>query len=250
MRTRSFPAGSRGAHRCRQRHRYQLEPARPAGSGRRQSATKIQPRILMPGEDHFLRHAACRSPHRFPSDCRICSATPFTSMNCPAGTATTRPVTAGSYSSQHRPGTAAAGKGFAPGGFWPLCGCGFSAHRSGGGWTTFSSCSDYSCSAPGWARSFGRSRPLRWRIPSRWSLSIYGVIRLPSSVTEPLIAASIVFIAVENLFTSEPQAVAALRRALWLEWAHPRPGVCQRLCASGPAAQQLSPRPRRLQRRR
>lgn len=34
-------------------------------------------------------------------------------------------------------------------------------------------------------------------------LSIYGVIRLPSSITEPLIAASIVYIAVENICTGE-----------------------------------------------
>ena len=36
-------------------------------------------------------------------------------------------------------------------------------------------------------------------------LSIYGVIRLPPSITEPLIAASIVCIAVENLFESKLQ---------------------------------------------
>ena len=36
-------------------------------------------------------------------------------------------------------------------------------------------------------------------------LSVYGVIRLPPSITEPLISASIVCIAVENLFTSKLQ---------------------------------------------
>jgi hypothetical protein len=34
-------------------------------------------------------------------------------------------------------------------------------------------------------------------------LALYGVVRLPSAVTEPLIAASIVFVAVENLFVKE-----------------------------------------------
>jgi hypothetical protein len=34
-------------------------------------------------------------------------------------------------------------------------------------------------------------------------LAMYGVLRLPSSVVEPLIAASIVFVAVENIWTSE-----------------------------------------------
>ena len=37
-------------------------------------------------------------------------------------------------------------------------------------------------------------------------LSLYGVFSLPSSIVEPLIAASIVFVAVENLFTSEMKA--------------------------------------------
>jgi hypothetical protein len=34
-------------------------------------------------------------------------------------------------------------------------------------------------------------------------LALYGVVRLPAAVTEPLIAASIVFVAVENLFVKE-----------------------------------------------
>lgn len=34
-------------------------------------------------------------------------------------------------------------------------------------------------------------------------LALYGVVRLPSAVTEPLIAASIVFVAMENIFTRE-----------------------------------------------
>ena len=42
------------------------------------------------------------------------------------------------------------------------------------------------------------------------ALSIYGVVSLPSTIVEPLIALSIVFVAVENLFTSElrPSRVA------------------------------------------
>jgi len=34
-------------------------------------------------------------------------------------------------------------------------------------------------------------------------LALYGVVRLPSSITEPLIAASIVFVAVENIFVKD-----------------------------------------------
>jgi hypothetical protein len=37
-------------------------------------------------------------------------------------------------------------------------------------------------------------------------LSLYGVIQLPSTIVEPLIALSIVFVAVENLFTTEMKA--------------------------------------------
>jgi hypothetical protein len=54
--------------------------------------------------------------------------------------------------------------------------------------------------------------PLLWQVSAftvahsiTLGLSIYGVIRLPPSVTEPLIAASIVVIAVENIFTSKLQ---------------------------------------------
>jgi hypothetical protein len=35
------------------------------------------------------------------------------------------------------------------------------------------------------------------------ALSLYGVVRLPASVVEPIIALSIVFVAVENLFTTK-----------------------------------------------
>jgi hypothetical protein len=55
-----------------------------------------------------------------------------------------------------------------------------------------------------------RLRPLLWQVTAftvahsiTLGLSLYGVIRLPSSVVEPLIALSIAFVAVENLCTSE-----------------------------------------------
>jgi len=53
-------------------------------------------------------------------------------------------------------------------------------------------------------------KPLLWQVSAftvahsiTLGLAIYGVVRLPSSVTEPLIAASIVFVAVENIFSKE-----------------------------------------------
>jgi hypothetical protein len=55
-----------------------------------------------------------------------------------------------------------------------------------------------------------RIKPLLWQVSAftvahsiTLGLAIYGVVRLPSAITEPLIAASIVFVAVENIFTRE-----------------------------------------------
>jgi len=55
-----------------------------------------------------------------------------------------------------------------------------------------------------------RAKPLLLQVTSftvahtvTLALSIYGVFSLPSSIVEPLIALSIVFVAVENIFTSE-----------------------------------------------
>lgn len=55
-----------------------------------------------------------------------------------------------------------------------------------------------------------RLRPLAWQVSAftlahsiTLGLSVYGVVRLPSQVVEPLIALSIAFVAVENLFTTE-----------------------------------------------
>jgi hypothetical protein len=54
-----------------------------------------------------------------------------------------------------------------------------------------------------------RLRPMLWQVTAftvahsiTLGLTLYGVIALPSSVIEPLIAASIVYVAVENLVTS------------------------------------------------
>jgi HupE / UreJ protein len=55
-----------------------------------------------------------------------------------------------------------------------------------------------------------RIKPLLWQVSAftvahsiTLGLALYGVVRLPSSITEPLIAASIVFVAVENIFVKE-----------------------------------------------
>ena len=55
-------------------------------------------------------------------------------------------------------------------------------------------------------------RPLLWQVTAftvahsiTLALSLYGVVRLPASVVEPTIAASIVFVAVENILTTRLQ---------------------------------------------
>ncbi|HZI32351.1 MAG TPA: HupE/UreJ family protein, partial [Candidatus Binatia bacterium] len=57
-----------------------------------------------------------------------------------------------------------------------------------------------------------RLKPLLWQVSAftlahsiTLGLALYGVVRLPSSITEPLIAASIVFVAVENIFAKNQQ---------------------------------------------
>jgi len=54
-----------------------------------------------------------------------------------------------------------------------------------------------------------RMRPLLWQVTAftvahslTLALALYGIVRLPASVVEPLIAGSIAFVAIENLFTS------------------------------------------------
>ena len=55
-----------------------------------------------------------------------------------------------------------------------------------------------------------RLKPLLWQITAftvahslTLALSLYGLVRLPSTIIEPVIAASIAFVAIENLFTTE-----------------------------------------------
>ena len=55
-----------------------------------------------------------------------------------------------------------------------------------------------------------RLRPMLWQVSAftlahtiTLGLTLYGIINVPSSVVEPLIAVSIVYVAVENIFTSE-----------------------------------------------
>ena len=55
-----------------------------------------------------------------------------------------------------------------------------------------------------------RLPPLLWQVSAftvahsiTLGLALYGVVRLPSAITEPLIAASIVFVAVENIFIKD-----------------------------------------------
>ena len=66
------------------------------------------------------------------------------------------------------------------------------------------------------------------------ALSLYGVISLPASVVEPLIALSIVYVAVENIVVSELKALAGLGR-IWFRSAA-RAWLCGRAHRSRTAA--------------
>ena len=70
-------------------------------------------------------------------------------------------------------------------------------------WASTISCSCWACSSsrPGCTRCCGRSRPSPSRIRSRSACRRSAMSRLPAEIVEPIIAASIVFVAVENIFT-------------------------------------------------
>jgi len=164
-------------------------------------ARKINPPILMPGEIQFsgtlpvkARTLAIRLPYVLGDTVQV--------LELPHGVSHDEPVAAGDYSSDVQidlkpPGVAeklvALGR-YIVVGFHHIIPEGL----------------DHILFVLGLFLLSARFVPLLWQVSAftiahsiTLGLSIYGVIRLPPSITEPLIAASIVFIAVENLYTSE-----------------------------------------------
>lgn len=164
-------------------------------------ARNLQPRILVPGEIIFSgtlpaqAHAlAIRLPYVLGDTVQV--------LELPGGISHDEPVSAGDYSSQvtialQPPG--ARDKLVALGRYIIV---GFHHIIPEG--------TDHILFVLGLFLFSARIKPLLWQVSAftvahsiTLGLALYGVVRLPSAITEPLIAASIVFVAVENIFTKE-----------------------------------------------
>lgn len=164
-------------------------------------ALNLHPNILMPGEIRFegtlpadARTLTVRLPYVLGDTIHV--------YELPGGDSSNEPVAAGDYSTKVDLSLKAA-----PGSNWLRK---FALYIGVGVRHIIPEGLDHILFVLGLFLLSTRLAPLLWQVSAftvahsiTLGLSIYGVIRLPPSVTEPLIAASIVIIAVENLFTSE-----------------------------------------------
>jgi hypothetical protein len=164
-------------------------------------ARNIHPRILVPGEIAFSGQLPGKG-HTLAFRLPYVLGNTLHTVELPDGNSHTEPVSAGDYSSiipieLQPPGTEekiiAIGKYIAVG-FHHIIPEG----------------KDHILFVLGLFLFSARLNPLLWQVSAftvahsiTLGLALYGVVRLPSSITEPLIAASIVFVAVENLFTTD-----------------------------------------------
>jgi len=164
-------------------------------------ARNIQPRILVPGEIAFSGTLPAQA-HALSIRLPYVLGDTLHDLELPDGNSHVEPVSAGDYSSQVpidlQP--ARAGDRFVAIGRYVLVGF---HHIIPEG-------QDHILFVLGLFLFSARFKPLLWQVSAftvahsiTLGLALYGVVRLPSSVTEPLIAASIVFVAVENLFAKE-----------------------------------------------
>ncbi len=164
-------------------------------------ARKIQPPILMPGDISFsgtlpanAHTISIRLPYVLGDTVQV--------YELPNGESHDEPVVAGDYSSDIALNLAPSGTSSRLTDFGRYVVVGFRHIVPEG--------LDHILFVLGLFLLSNRLIPLLWQVSAftvahsiTLGLSIYGVIRLPSSITEPLIAASIVYIAVENIFTGE-----------------------------------------------
>ncbi len=164
-------------------------------------ARKIQPPILMPGDISFsgtlpanAHTISIRLPYVLGDTVQV--------YELANGESHDEPVAAGNYSSEIELKLAPAGTTSRLTDFGRYVGVGFRHIVPEG--------LDHILFVLGLFLLSNRPTPLLWQVSAftvahsiTLGLSIYGVIRLPSSITEPLIAASIVYIAVENIFTGD-----------------------------------------------
>ena len=164
-------------------------------------ARNLQPRIMIPGEITFSgrlpaqAHAlAIRLPYVLGDTIHV--------LELPGGNSHDEPVGAGEYSSQVSIALKAPGKWDKLSAIGRYLIVGFHHIVPEG--------QDHILFVLGLFLFSARLKPLLWQVSAftiahsiTLGLALYGVVRLPSSITEPLIAASIVFVAVENIFTKE-----------------------------------------------
>ena len=167
-------------------------------------ARHLNPRILMPGEITFsgmlpakAREISIRLPYVLGDTVQM--------LELPDGNSHVEPVTAGSYSSKISIALKAPGK-------WDKL-VAIGRYVLVGFHHIIPEGQDHILFVLGLFLFSARIKPLLWQVSAftlahsiTLGLALYGVIRLPSSVTEPLIAASIVFVAVENIFGKGLQA--------------------------------------------
>ena len=164
-------------------------------------ARNLQPRILVPGEIVFSGtlpdHAhtlAIRLPYVLGDTVHV--------LELPGGNSHDEPVSAGEYSSQVSIAlqTPRAGDKLVAIGRYLIVGFHHIVPEG----------QDHILFVLGIFLFSARLKPLLWQVSAftiahsiTLGLALYGVVRLPAAITEPLIAASIVFVAVENIFTKE-----------------------------------------------
>ena len=166
-------------------------------------AQHLKPRILMPGEIRFsgklpakARDISIRLPYVLGNTVQM--------LELPDGNSHVEPVTAGDYSSKVPIALKAPGK-------WDNM-VALGRYILVGFHHIIPEGQDHILFVLGLFLFSARIKPLLWQVSAftlahsiTLGLALYGVIRLPSSITEPLIAASIVFVAVENIFGNRLQ---------------------------------------------
>ena len=164
-------------------------------------ARNLQPRILMPGEITFSgilpakAHAlAIRLPYVLGDTIQL--------LELPHGNSYDEPVSAGNYSSQIK-------IELQPQGSWEKL-IAIGRYITVGFHHIIPEGTDHILFVLGLFLFSARIKPLLWQVTAftvahsiTLGLALYGVIRLPSAITEPLIAASIVFVAMENIFVKD-----------------------------------------------
>jgi hypothetical protein len=164
-------------------------------------ARNIQPRILVPGEITFSGTLPAKA-HSFAIRLPYVLGDTVHVFELPDGNSHDEPVSAGDYSSQIPIALKAPGK-------WDKM-VALGRYIIVGFHHIIPEGTDHILFVLGLFLFSARLGPLLWQVSAftvahsiTLGLAIYGVVRLPSSITEPLIAASIVFVAVENIFTKE-----------------------------------------------